>query len=67
MRDRSKEQSGYQMLSFNAGCAHLLLLYSPSPAPAFLVCITVVTYFKQLGQHLLFLLIPYPCMHFWFQ
>ena len=29
MRDCSKEQSGYQMLSFNAGCTHLLLLYSP--------------------------------------
>ena len=39
----------------------------PPLPPAFLVCITVVTYFKQLGQHLLFLLIPYPCMHFLFQ
>ena len=42
---KNERQSGYQMLSFNAGCTHLLLLYFlcmhlPPPHPtAFLVCI----------------------------
>ena len=48
------------------------LLYSPymplplPPPPRFLG-LYYSTYFKQLGQHLLFLLIPYPCLHFLFQ
>lgn len=40
---KNERQSGYQMLSFNAGCTHLLLFYFlcmhlPHP-PTFLVCI----------------------------
>ena len=78
---KNERQSGYQMLSFNAGCTHLLLLYSlcmplplhpPPPPPRFLgLCYVLIShyssYFKQPGQHLLFLLIPYPCLHFLFQ
>ena len=82
MRDCSKEQSGYQILSFNALAAHTFcysILYAcpypstpPPPHPHFLGLYFFLighysSYFKQPGQHPLFLLIPYPCLHFLFQ
>ena len=41
----------------------------PPPPPRFLDLYysSYFKQFKQLGQHLLFLLIPYPCLHFLFQ